>query len=95
MFYPINFLIYLKVKVTQLLNSNSPITISRAPWQGIREIFACWTSECWTLASGIQLKESWIPLTIEIQKPSSTEKESGIQFLKSNPRRGIQNPSPP
>ena len=94
-FYPVNFLIYLKVKVTQLLNSNSPIIISRAPWQGIREIFACWTSECWALASGIQLKESWIPLTIEVQNPSSSEKESGIQFLKSNPRRGIQNPSPP
>ena len=95
-FYPINFLIYLKVKVTQLLNSNSPIIISRAPWQGILRIpesakflrvSEC-ECECWALASGIQLKESWIPLTIEAQNPSSTEKESGIQFLKSNPRRG-------
>ena len=31
-------------------------------------------SDSWTLKSGIQLKESGIPLTIEIQNPSSTDK---------------------
>ena len=44
------------------------------------------------MESGIQLKESGIPLTIVIQNPSSTEKYwnpvPGIQ----NPQRGIQNP---
>ena len=44
--------------------------------------------ESWFLESGIQLKESWIPLTIGIRNPSSTNKESGIQYLESE----IQNP---
>ena len=39
--------------------------------------------ESWSLESGIQLKESWIPLTIGIRNPSSTNKESGIQYLES------------
>ena len=33
-------------------------------------------SGSWTLESGIQLKESWIPLTIGIQNPSFTDQES-------------------
>ena len=51
---------------------------------GIREIFACgiwkhrkfcfWHPESWALGSEIQLKESGIPLTIEIQNPTFTEK---------------------
>ena len=39
--------------------------------------------ESWALASGIQLKASWIPLTIGIRNPSSTDKESWIQYVKS------------
>ena len=35
--------------------------------------------ESWALDSEIQLKESGIPLTIGIQNPSSTDRESGIQ----------------
>ena len=52
---------------------------------GIREIFACgiwkhrkfffWRPESWALGSEIQLKESGIPLTIEIQNPTFTEKD--------------------
>jgi len=42
-----------------------------------------WNPESWTLESGIQLKESGIPLTIEIRNPSSTDKESGIQYFES------------
>ena len=60
----------------------------------IREIFACkirnpgklclWNPESRVLESGIQLKESRIPLTIGNKNPSS-----GIRIR--NPRRGIQN----
>ena len=32
---------------------------------------------------GVQLKQSGISLTVGIQNPSSTDKESGIQYLKS------------
>ena len=37
----------------------------------------------WALESGIPLKESGIPLTIRIQNPSSTDKETRIQYLES------------
>ena len=39
--------------------------------------------ESWALESGLQLKESGIPLTIRIQNPSSTDKETRIQYLES------------
>ena len=42
-----------------------------------------WNPESWALESGIQLKESGIPLTIEIRNQSSTDKESGIQYFES------------
>ena len=35
--------------------------------------FRSWNSESWALQSGIQLKESGIPLTIRFQNPSSTD----------------------
>ena len=38
-----------------------------------------WNPESLTLESGIQLNESGIPLTITIQNPSTTDKESGIR----------------
>ena len=55
------------------------------PNSGLRETFACgmWNVESLNLESGIQLKESGIPLTIRIQNPSTTDKESGIQCLES------------
>ena len=40
-------------------------------------------SGIWTLESGIQLKESAIPLTIGNQNPSSIDKGSGIHVLES------------
>ena len=40
--------------------------------------FGVWNPESWVLESGIQLKESRIPLTIGIQNPGSTE----IQYLE-------------
>ena len=42
-----------------------------------------WNPESLTLESGIQLNESGIPLTITIHNPSTTDKESGIQYLDS------------
>ena len=42
-----------------------------------------WNWKSWTWESGIQLKKSEIPLTIEIQNPSSTNKESEIYCLES------------
>ena len=54
--------------------------------------FSLMESESWVLESGLQLKESGIPLTIGIQNPSSTDKYwnpvSGIR----NPRCGVHNP---
>ena len=44
------------------------------------------------MESGIQLKESEIPLTIGIQNPSSTDKDWNQVPGIRNPRRGIQNP---
>ena len=70
----------------------------------IQEIFACGIQklgkfacgirnpESWALESGIQLKESRIPLTIEIQNPSSTDKNWNPVPGIRNPPCGIQNP---
>ena len=45
--------------------------------------FCLWNKEPWALESGIQLKQSGIPLTIAIRTPRSTGRGSGIQYLKS------------
>ena len=37
--------------------------------------FCWWNPESWAVESGIQLKESGIPLKIGLQKPSSSEKD--------------------
>ena len=47
--------------------------------------YSCRNPKSWALESGIQPKESGIPLTIEIQNPSSTDKNW-------NPVSGIRNP---
>ena len=49
---------------------------------GIREISACgiWNPDF--LESVIQLKDEGIPLAMPIQNPSSTDKQSGIQYLE-------------
>ena len=38
-------------------------------------MFSLWNPESWVLESGIQLKESGIPLRIGIQNPCSTKKD--------------------
>ena len=41
-----------------------------------------WNWKSWTRESGIQLKKSGIPLTIDIRNPTSTNKESEIYCLE-------------
>jgi len=43
--------------------------------------------------SGVLLKESGIPLTIEIRKPSSTDRKGNTIPGIRNPLGGIQNPN--
>ena len=52
---------------------------------GIWKNVCLWNTESWTLESRIQLKESELPLMtgMLIQNPSSTDMESGIQYLQS------------
>ena len=58
--------------------------------------FCLYNPEYWALESGILLRESTIPLAIEIRNISSTEEESGIQYLNPESTRihghEIQNP---
>ena len=54
--------------------------------------FFSWNVECWASESWIQLNESWIPLTIEIQNLSSTDKGWNPVPGIRNPQCGIQNP---
>ena len=44
-------------------------------WNWKHRKFCFWHPESWALGSEIQLKESGIPLTIEIQNPTLTEKD--------------------
>ena len=69
---------------------------------GIRGIFACGVrnqgrfelrnQESYALGSGIQVKESGIPLTIGTQNLNSSDKDWNPVTGIRNPRRGIQNP---
>ena len=71
------------------------LQVRESGFRNPREVFACgirnpetfclWNPQPWVLESGIQLKESGILLTIKIQNPSSTSKETG------NPLPGIRN----
>ena len=54
--------------------------------------FCWWNGISWALESGIQLKESGIPLTTGIQNSSSTDKNWNPVPGIRNPQRGIQNP---
>ena len=54
--------------------------------------FCSWNPESRVLKSGIQLKESGIPLTIGIQNLSSPDKDWNPVPGIRNPRSGIQNP---
>ena len=47
------------------------------PSNGIRNLgkICMWNPESWALESGVQLKESGIPLATGIENPSSTDKD--------------------
>ena len=47
------------------------------PCNGIRNLgkICMWNPESWALESGVQLKESGLPLAIGIENPSSTDKD--------------------
>ena len=55
------------------------------PCCGIRNPrkFCLWNPESWVLESGIQIKESGIPITIGIQNSTVLQKNTGIQHLES------------
>ena len=55
--------------------------------------FFLWNPESWALKSGIQLKESGIPLMTGIQSPRFIDKDWNPVPGIRNPQRGIQNPS--
>ena len=52
-------------------------------WDSESSKVLLWNQEFWGLESGVQLKESGIPLTIGIRNPSSTHRKSGIHYLES------------
>ena len=64
------------------------------PCNGIRNLgkICMWNPESWALESGVQLKESGIPLAIGIENPSSTDKDWNRVPGIRTPWRGIQNP---
>ena len=64
-----------------LPNSN----LNFKPCCGIRNPRKCclWNPESWVLESGIQLKESEIPITIAIQNSTVLQKNTWIQYLES------------
>ena len=47
------------------------------------ETFCLWNRKPWVLQSGIQVKETRVPLTIVIQNPRSTDKEPRNWCLES------------
>ena len=59
------------------------------PNSGIPGNFCLWNPKSWSVESGIQLKESGIPLTIGTRNPSSTDK-TGVQYLKSGLIHGVE-----
>ena len=63
----------------------SPHVMESEFWNPVN--FCLWNRKSWVLESGIQLKESGIPLTIGIQNASSTDRDK-------NPDPGIRNPQP-
>ena len=55
----------------------SPFIPYTAPCNGIRNLgkICLWNPESWVLESGVQLKESGLPLAIGIENPSSTDED--------------------
>ena len=64
--------------------------ITHTSWSCYR---ALWKPQSWVFGTGIQFKESELPLTTGIQNPNFTNKESWIHAVPGirNPQRGIDN----
>ena len=62
-------------------------------WDSESSKVLLWNQEFWALESGVQLKESGIPLTIGIRNPSSNDKESGIHGVEPESRDCLGFPS--
>ena len=61
-----------------------PLDLCKGIWIPESEKFLLVESGTWAFESGIQLKESGIPMTIGIRNPSSSkDKESGIHGVES------------
>ena len=95
--YELHFFISLSLSFPGKLRANlitSPKLVSDPFHMGFRKPgkFCSWNQKSWALESGIQLKESGIPLTIEIRNPSSTDKDwNPVPEIWTDPRRRIQN----
>ena len=94
--FEIHIFISLSLSFPGKLRANlitSPKLVSD-PFMGFRKPgkFCLWNQKSWALESGIQLKESGIPLTIGIRNPSSTDKYwNPVSEIWTDPRRRIQN----
>ena len=94
--YEIHIFISLSLSFPGKLRANlitSPKLVSD-PFMGFRKQgkFCSWNQKSLALESGIQLKESGIPLTIGIRNPSSTDKDwNPVPEIWTDPRRRIQN----
>ena len=79
--------------LTFLFTKLRQLSVIVSPQVGESDKFCLGNPKSWALVeSGIQLKEFWIPLTIGIQNPSSTDKDWNPVPGIRNPYRGIQNP---
>ena len=94
--YEIHIFISLSLSFPGKLRANlitSPKLVSD-PFMGFRKPgkLCSWSQKSWALESGIQLKESGIPLTIGIPNPSSTDKDWNlVPEIWTDPLRRIQN----
>ena len=94
--YEIHIFISLSLSFPGKLRANlitSPRLVSD-PFMGFRKPgkFCSWNQKSLALESGIQLKESGIPLTIGIRNPSSTDKDWNlVPEIWTDPLRRIQN----
>ena len=95
--YEIHIFISLSLSFPGKLRANlitSPKLVSD-PFMGFRKPgkLCSWSQKSWALESGIQLKESGIPLTIGIRNPSSTDRRTRnpVPEIWTDPQRRIQN----
>ena len=69
------------------MNLSTRITMECKRFRNPANFCRLWNPESWSLKSGIQLKESGISLSIGIQDPSSSDKESEIHGVESTSKK--------